>query len=99
MYRDIRGHILFCLNSSAIKRFPLKGESVKGGSTVYSYCYAIRYVSKIIPTPGSGLICPFTALITQRPALCISVKYWMYYVCGWDSQCPQIHDTRVLFLS
>ena len=56
--QDIQGHIL---NSSTIKRFPLKGESVKGGSTVYSYCYAIRYVSKIIPTPGSGLICPFTA--------------------------------------
>ena len=39
MYRhiDLRGRISFCINSALyIKRFPLKGESVKGGSTVVS---------------------------------------------------------------
>ena len=32
MYRHIRGRILFCIKS----KFPLKGESVKGGSTVHT---------------------------------------------------------------
>ena len=38
MYRDIRGHIPFYRNS-AVERFPLKGESVKGGFTVNIILY------------------------------------------------------------